>query len=206
MFNFIRRIFDRNTLHDVIDCLTTAMDAKDHYTSGHSGRVADMAFDIAKCMGIKGDYLDTIHLAAHLHDIGKIGIPEQILNKPGKLLPEEWAQIKKHPEIGYAILSKSKHLDKISKIVLHHHERWDGNGYPFGLKEEAIPLGSRIIAVADAIDAMTYERPYRSALCWDDCISEITGNYGKQFDPSIAESVNKLWKNWSVKFRQSYIA
>lgn len=200
MFSFIKRIFDRDTLHDVIDCLTTAMDAKDHYTSGHSGRVADMAFDIAKSMGMKGELLETVHLAAHLHDIGKIGIPEQILNKTDKLLPEEWAQIKKHPEIGYDILSRSKSLGKIAIIVLHHHERWDGGGYPSGLGQEDIPIGSRIIAVADAIDAMTYERPYRKALSWDDCIAEIIRNCGIQFDPVIVKTANNLWKSWSLRF------
>lgn len=187
MIYLLKRLFDRGTLHDVIECLTSAMDAKDSYTSGHSNRVADMTFEIAKNMGIKGSQLETIHLAAHLHDIGKIGVSEQILNKTGKLLPHEWLEIKKHPEIGFNILNKSKRLDKISMIVLHHHERWDGNGYPKGLKQHEIPLGSRIIAVADSIDAMTFERPYRSAMSWDACMEEVAKNYGVQFDPSVVK-------------------
>lgn len=189
----IKRFFEKSRLHDVIECLTTAMDAKDSYTSGHSNRVADMSFQIAKAMGIKGSRLETIHLAAHLHDIGKIGIPEEILNKREKMLPEEWAEIKRHPEIGYNILKKSRYMREISEIVLHHHERWDGNGYPSGLKETQIPLGSRIIAVADSIDAMTYDRPYRPALSWEECRKEIINNCGIQFDPHIVTTVNDLY-------------
>jgi putative nucleotidyltransferase with HDIG domain len=174
------------------------MEAKDAYTSGHSNRVADMAFDIAKYMGIKGSQLETIHLAAHLHDIGKIGISEQVLNKNGKLLPEEWAEIKKHPEIGFNILNKSKQLKEISKIVLHHHERWDGGGYPGGLKQTEIPLGSRIIAVADSIDAMTYNRPYRKALTWPECKTELLQNSGIQFDPAVIKAVNYICNKWYI--------
>lgn len=191
----LKRLFDRGTLHDVIECLTSAMEAKDSYTSGHSNRVADMTLQIAKNMGIKGSQLETIHLAAHLHDIGKIGVSEHILNKDGKLLPDEWLEIKKHPEIGYNILNKSKRLSKISTIVLHHHERWDGNGYPQGLKQLEIPLGSRIIAVADSIDAMTFERPYRSAMSWEKCMEEIIKNCGVQFDPSVVKIVINICNN-----------
>lgn len=198
MIHTIKQFFDRSKLHDVIECLTSAMEAKDAYTSGHSNRVADMAFDIAKSMGIKGAHLETIHLAAHLHDIGKIGIPEQVLNKKGKLLPEEWAEIKKHPEIGFNILNKSKQLKEISKIVLHHHERWDGAGYPYGLKQTEIPLGSRIIAVADSIDAMTYNRPYRKALTWPECMAELLRNCGIQFDPEVIKAVNNTCNNWNI--------
>lgn len=192
MINIFKHLFGNSRLHDVIECLTTAMEAKDSYTSGHSNRVADLSLNLAKAMGIKGSKLENIHLAAHLHDIGKIGIPESVLNKPGKLLPEEWAEIKRHPEIGYNILKKSKHMTEISEIVLYHHERWDGKGYPKGLRQEQIPLGSRIIAVADSIDAMTYDRPYRPALSWSECKRELTANCGIQFDPDVVNVVDSI--------------
>lgn len=203
ILHLFNRLLDRGALHDVIECLTTAMEARDLYTSGHSGRVADMAFDIARYINIRGRQLEDIHLAAHLHDIGKLGVPEQILNKREKLLPEEWEQIKRHPEIGFGILHKSRGLKEIAEIVLHHHERWDGKGYPFGLKGEKIPLGSRIISVADSIDAMTSERPYRKAMSWEECMKEMVANKGIQFDPVLVEASEKLsprWKNrWNSR-------
>ncbi len=199
----LNRLLDRGALHDVIECLTTAMEARDSYTSGHSSWVADMSFDIARNMGIKGRQLEDIHLAAHLHDIGKFGIPESILNKKGKLTAGEWEQIKKHPEIGFNILYKSKGLREIARIVLHHHERWDGKGYPEGLKQDRIPLGSRIIAVADAIDAMTSQRPYRGAMTWEKCMNEIILNKGIQFQPAPAEVAEKLWTLWSSQWNKA---
>ncbi len=203
MGNFLRHFWEKERLHDVIECLTTAMDEKDKYTSGHSNRVADMAYDIAKELGLKGHKLETIHLAAHLHDIGKLGISEKILNKPEKLLPEEWEEIKRHPEIGFNILHKSHHMKEISHIVLHHHERWDGKGYPGGLKESQIPLGARIISVADSIDAMTYERPYRSAMSWGDCRREIIKNSGIQFDPEVVKAMWSVYTKWEYTNQKS---
>jgi HD-GYP domain-containing protein (c-di-GMP phosphodiesterase class II) len=186
----------KSSLHDVIECLTSAMEARDSYTSGHSNRVADMTLDIAGFIGIKGRQLENIHLAAHLHDIGKFGITEQILNKKEKLLPEEWQHIKKHPEIGFNILHKPQGLKTIVEIVLHHHERWDGKGYPDGLKQDMIPLGSRIIAIADSMDAMTSQRPYRGAKTWEQCMDEVMENKGIQFDPALVRAAEKLWTRW----------
>ena len=186
-------------LHEIIECLTAALEAKDIYTSGHSLRVADMSLDLARVMGIKGIELENIHIAAHLHDIGKMGISENILNKRGKLLPHEWAQVQLHPEIGYNILCKSKQLYKIAQIVLYHHERWDGKGYPKGLVKDKIPLGSRIICVADSIDAMTSARPYREAMLWEECMQEIIINKGIQFDPVVVEAADQLWIKWKSK-------
>lgn len=185
-----------STYHDVIECLVAALEARDIYTSGHSDRVAGMSFELAKAMGIKGLELEELHIAAHLHDIGKLGVPDQILNKAGKLMPHEFEQIKLHPEIGYKILSKSEGLKAIARIVRHHHERWDGKGYPEGLKHDKIPLGARIIAVSDSIDAMTSERPYRSALPWEACVEEVVSNKGVQFDPVVVEAADKLWGKW----------
>jgi HD-GYP domain-containing protein (c-di-GMP phosphodiesterase class II) len=180
---------DKEIYHDIIDSLVTALEAKDNYTSGHSERVAFMTYKLSKAMGIKGVELDNIDIAAHLHDIGKIGVPDKILNKNGKLLPHEWEYIKTHPKIGFDILSKSKRLKYISKIVLYHHERWDGKGYPQGLSGIDIPLGSRIIAVCDSIDAMTSDRPYRKAMSFEECINEIIVNTGLMFDPVIIQYI-----------------
>lgn len=192
---------DIELYHDIIECLVGALEAKDLYTKGHSIRVADISYELAKKMGIKGKELEIIHMAAHLHDIGKIGIPDEILHKKGKLTEDEFENIKKHPEIGSQILNCSEKLKVFSKLVLHHHERWDGNGYPSGLKGDKIPLGSRIIAVADSIDAMTSERPYRKSISWDRCRKEIEDNKGQQFDPSIVEVTTELWGNWKKEFK-----
>lgn len=200
MFQYFQRLLQPQHFHDIIECLAAALEAKDPYTSGHSSRVGDMSYDLGRAMCLKGSKLENIHIAAHLHDIGKMGIPESILNKRGKLLPHEWVQIQRHPEIGYNILAKSKGLRQIAEIVLHHHERWDGKGYPEGLRENRIPLGSRIIGLADAIDAITSIRPYRKALSWDECWEEVLLNKGIQFDPVVVEAGEKLWRKWRDRY------
>lgn len=194
----LNKLMGRGAFHEIIDCLVTALESKDPYTGGHSSKVADMSNELAKEMGLKGLALEDVHLAAHLHDIGKLSIPESILNKKEKLLPCEWSQIKAHPEIGFNILSKSKGLKNIAKIVLCHHERWDGKGYPLGLRGEKIPLGARIIAVTDSVNAMTTDRPYRKAMTWEQCRLEIILNKGLQFDPAVVEAAEKLWKKWEI--------
>lgn len=195
MGSFIK-IFKRDiNYHDIIESLVAALEAKDYYTGGHSTRVADMADMVCKYLKIKKGEKEIIHIAAHLHDIGKIGIPDKILNKEGELLPHEWEQLKSHPEIGFNILSKSRELKKIGLIVLSHHERWDGKGYPKGLKEMSIPLGSRIIAICDSIDAMKSERPYRKPLRDNICKMEIKKNIGLMYDPVIAKCVLDSWEN-----------
>jgi HD-GYP domain-containing protein (c-di-GMP phosphodiesterase class II) len=183
--------------HDIIECLIAALEAKDAHTSGHSSRVADMSLDLARTLELEGSDFENVHIAAHLHDIGKVGLAENILNKPGKLLAHEWAQVQAHPVVGYNILSKSRRLYKIAEVVLHHHERWDGKGYPQGLQRNQIPLGSRIIAVADAVDAMTSDRPYRKPLSWENCYNELQVNKEKQFDPLVVEAAAQLWKKWA---------
>ncbi len=182
--------------HDAIQCLIAALEARDRYSHGHSERVADMVYQLAGAAGLKDWELETVHIAAHLHDIGKIGIPDKILRKPGKLNPHEWAQIRRHPEIGWRILNSSQHLKQVAKIVLYHHERWDGRGYPAGLKGEEIPLGARLLAVCDSIDAMTSDRPYRRALCWKDCRKEIESSRAAQFDPALVDLLETLWPEW----------
>ncbi len=173
--------------HEIIDCLVAALEAKDPYTKGHSTRVADLAYQLGQRAGLREEALEDLHLAAHLHDIGKIGIPDGILNKNGPLAPEELAVIRQHPLIGYQILSRSSQLKQLAEIILYHHERWDGRGYPAGLRGEAIPFSSRIITVCDAIDAMSAARPYREALTAAECWRELRVNRGRQFDPALIE-------------------
>lgn len=195
----LNKLLGRGAFHEVIDCLITALEAKDPYTGGHSSKVADMSYDLAKEMGLRGLILEDVHLAAHLHDIGKLSVPESILNKTEKLTEEERAKIELHPETGYKILNKSRGLKNVARIVLCHHERWDGKGYPLGIKEKKIPLGSRIIAVADSIDAMTTDRPYRKAMSWGKCKEEILVNKGIQFDPEVVAAAEKLWEKWMMQ-------
>lgn len=180
--------------HEIIECITGALDAKDNYTAGHSQRVSDMAYQICKLVGLSHRDMERIHIAAHLHDIGKIGVPDYILNKPGKLNEEEWEQMKKHPEIGANILSKSHRLMDLYEMVLYHHERYDGGGYPAGLKAEQIPVGARIIAICDSIDAMTSNRHYRNAMSLEYCYNEIERNLGKMYDPIIGRFVLEHWQ------------
>lgn len=187
--NLFNKLNEKELYHDIIESLVTALEAKDIYTSGHSERVAAMSYALAKAFGIRGSELEDIHIAAHLHDIGKIGVPDRVLNKEGKLLPHEWEYIKMHPKTGFNILSKSKKLKAISKIVLYHHERWDGKGYPEGIAGTYIPLGSRVIAICDSIDAMTSDRPYRKAMSFEKCIAEIIINKGIMFDPVIVQFI-----------------
>lgn len=148
--------------------LVNAVEEKDLYTRGHSERVKDISIILASELGYKE--LDLIEEAAVLHDIGKIGIHEDVLNKPGKLSKEEYEIIKQHPVKGERILSSSRKLAVVASVVRQHHEHYDGNGYPDGLKEASIEIEARIIAVADAFDAMTSERPYRKAMAYDNAI------------------------------------
>lgn len=185
---------DKQVYHELVDCITSALDARDPYTGDHSRRVSDMACVICELMGLSQKEYDETHIAAHLHDIGKIGVPDAILLKPSSLNDEEWAIMKKHPQIGADILSKSPHFSRISAIILHHHERFDGKGYPFGAKGEEIPLGARIIAVCDSIDAMASARAYRKALPIEICRSEIERNIGLMYDPDVANLILSHWE------------
>ena len=179
--------------HDIVDCITSALDARDPYTGNHSRRVSDMACELCHVLGLSADETQEIHIAAHLHDIGKIGVPDAVLLKAGKLDDEEWELMKQHPKIGADILAKSPQFARIAAIILHHHERYDGKGYPFGAKEEEIPMGSRIIAVCDSIDAMASNRSYRKALPLDFVYGEIEKNKKLMYDPDIAQAMLKHW-------------
>lgn len=171
--------------HDVVVCLVAAMETRDTYTSGHSLRVAELTLHLGQRLGLPTDELECVHMAAHMHDIGKIGLPDGILDKAGPLGEAERAWLLRHPQIGCDILMKSPALHGIARMVLHHHERWDGKGYPCGLSQGNIPLGARIIAVADSIDAMMSRRPYRFPLSEAACRAELDRCAGTQFDPAI---------------------
>ncbi len=166
-----------------MEALTNVLEARDEYTNGHSKRVAEIASKLYEHRyGITGTYLD-IQWAAKLHDIGKICIPDAIINKPGKLTNEEYELVKNHSRIAADILKSLDPGERLIPAILHHHERFDGKGYPAGLAGYDIPLGSRIIAIADTYDAMSSCRPYRRPVPYESCIDEIRSNAGKQFDP-----------------------
>lgn len=174
-------------LHQFSESLGTAIDAKDPFTSLHSEEVAEISHSIALSMGLSPGEADIIHIAGHLHDIGKIGIPDAILKKSEPLTEEEWQFIKKHPDTGANILRPVVSLleNGIVEMVRHHHERFDGKGYPCGLKGDAIPLGARIIALADSLSAILQNRPYRPSMDFDFAIAEIVNCSGSQFDPEV---------------------
>jgi response regulator RpfG family c-di-GMP phosphodiesterase len=182
----------RQSFFNSITALAYALEARDEYTSGHSNRVTETAVSIARILGLSQEKVETIRLAGTLHDIGKIGIEENILNKPGKLTEDEYKHVMKHPEIGKHILEPIGD-DDIALIVAHHHERYDGKGYPDGLSGRDIPLGARIMAVADSYDAMTSERPYRKAMSHKQALNEIVSGKGTQFDPEAVDAFLSLF-------------
>ncbi len=182
-------------LHATLRALVRTLEAKDPYTRLHSERVTKWALGIAEEMGCAQEKLDTLAFAGHLHDIGKIGIRDQILMKPGRLTEEEYEIIKTHPVIGAEIVGHLGLLNEETAIIRHHHERWDGKGYPDGLKGEEIPDLSRILAVADTYDAITSRRPYRDARQADFAREEICNNAGTQFDPAVVEAFLSYFSN-----------
>jgi diguanylate cyclase (GGDEF)-like protein/putative nucleotidyltransferase with HDIG domain len=167
--------------------LAKAVDARDVYTGSHSERVAELAARIAMRLGADAETVELTRLAASLHDLGKLAIPEEILRKPGELTESERLVLERHPQIGYRML-ESLGVDPVAQWVLHHHERWDGSGYPNGLPGEEIPLGARIIFVADAYDAMTSDRVYRQRLSDEDAMAELVRCAGTQFDPEVVSA------------------
>ena len=170
-----------------LEALATALDARDAETLGHSARVAAYTVEVARRMGIREPDLTDVYRGALLHDVGKIGIPDAILRKPAKLTTTEWQEMRRHPEIGARMLRGIGFLEGAVPIVLGHQERYDGKGYPGRLKGEAIPLGARIFAVVDTLDAMTSDRPYRRALPYAAARAEIEKYSGTQFDPRVVE-------------------
>jgi putative nucleotidyltransferase with HDIG domain len=173
----------------VVRALTSAIDAKDRYTCGHSDRVARLSVCLARQLGCDKTDLNTIYLSGLLHDIGKIGIDDNVLRKPGPLTPEEIEHIKTHPDLGCRILDGVKQLDKVLPVVRHHHEAWNGLGYPAGLKGDETPFLARIVAVADSIDAMSSDRPYRKGMGDEKLDSILRDGAGKQWDAKIVDAV-----------------
>jgi HD-GYP domain-containing protein (c-di-GMP phosphodiesterase class II) len=176
------------------ESLGNAIDAKDASTARHSEEVAEVARRLALALGLSVCLAEDMHVAGHLHDIGKIGIPGSILRKRGPLNAEEWAMIRRHPAIGADILRPVDALRRagIPDMALHHHERYDGSGYPDGLTGADIPLGARIIGVADSLSAMLQHRTYRPALTFEEACAEIQAGAGTQFDPAVAEA---FWRD-----------
>ncbi|MBU2574995.1 MAG: GAF domain-containing protein [Elusimicrobia bacterium] len=182
---------------EMVQTLARVIDAKDSYTGDHAGRARRKARQLAKELHMPEQMIKYVEYAALLHDIGKIGIDGVILSKPGRLSTEEYDEIKKHPAIGYQILSPIHFLGPVAQMVLYHQEWYNGMGYPEGLKGEEIPLGARIVATIDAWDAMMSDRPYRKALSREIGISELEKGAGKQFDPQVVEAFLKLeHKEW----------
>ena len=188
-------------MRNMVKALAAVIDAKDAYTNGHSGRVAEYAKEIGRRSGFSEKQQEEIYLMGLLHDVGKIDIPDAVINKPGKLTPEEFDVIKKHPVIGAQILSKMTDMPRMAIGACWHHERYDGKGYPDGLSGQEIPAEARIIAVADAYDAMTSRRSYRDILPQDKVRNEIKNGKGTQFDPAFADIMIKMIdedKNFSL--------
>lgn len=185
----------QGSYESTLQALVTALDFRDNETQGHSSRVVEYAVLIASTMGVREPEMSWIRQGAILHDVGKIGVPDAILKKPGKLSLEEWDDMKRHPEMGFRMLQHIHFLAPALDIVLCHQERWDGSGYTRGLKGEQIPLGARIFAVVDTFDAMTSDRPYRPAMSIQAAREEVDRFAGIQFDPQVARTFLSIDEN-----------
>ncbi|HMP41047.1 MAG TPA: response regulator [Roseiflexaceae bacterium] len=184
----LKRLTDQlEDTESVIFMLAQAVEAKDPYTEGHLQRIRYYAEQLAIACGLSVDDVRAVRYGGILHDIGKIGVRDTILLKPGKLTPEEMAEMQRHPEIGAQIISQMRFARRIMPIILGHHERWDGNGYPQKLAGEEIPIGARIIAVVDAYDAMTTNRPYRAAMSREAAFDQLRQARETQFDPDLVD-------------------
>jgi putative nucleotidyltransferase with HDIG domain len=182
----------------MLSVLTGAIEARDPYTRGHSARVTALAEELALRLGWSEERLASLRIGGPLHDIGKLAVSDEVLRKEGRLDDGELAQIREHPKIGARILLRMAALREAIPYVLYHHERWDGQGYPSGKAGEEIPLEARVLAVADAFDAMTSDRPYRRALTREQALAEIERCAGTQFDPRIAQVFLELFTESEV--------
>ena len=194
-----------STYQNTLLALVSALDAREHETSDHSQRVVEYTSAIAARLSIRGLELDEIGRGALLHDIGKIGVPDAVLLKPGKLTPEEWVEMRKHPDIGHQMIEPIKFLATPATIVLSHQERYDGQGYPRRLHREEIHIGARIFSVADTLDAMTSDRPYRKGTSFANAITEITRCGGSQFDPDVVAAFLDIGEQGLIKIRDDMV-
>jgi response regulator RpfG family c-di-GMP phosphodiesterase len=189
------------TYMSTVRAFVSSLEAKDTYTRGHSERVADYARILGESLGMSRQNMDMLVFGAVLHDIGKIGVAEGILNKPGPLTPEEWRVVRAHPEMGARIISNIDYLEPAVGLILHHHERIDGRGYPHGLVGSDIEFGTRVVTVVDSFDAMTTNRPYRKAMNVGRAITLLRGNAGRQFDPEIVERFIDLLEDGAIQVK-----
>jgi putative two-component system response regulator len=175
-------------LFKAIKALSACIDARSGYTGKHSARLAQFCLGVGCRLNLPAEQLNTLELAAYIHDMGKISTPDSVLANPGKLNDDEWGDMLKHPSLGAEFLEGIDELSEVAAVIRHHHERMDGTGYPDGLAGEAIPLLARILAVVDAFEAMTSDRPYRAAVSWEDALLELKQNAGTQFDPAVVDA------------------
>jgi len=194
----------KKSYSNVLYSLVLSLEARDRYSAGHSIRVAEFSKQLAIKMGLKKKMVEIIYRAGLLHDIGKIGIPDSILLKKTKLNLQDMVKVSEHPLIASSLLKTvEKFYEKEIQIIEAHHERWDGQGYPRRLKQDAIPLGAQIMAVADTYDAMTSDRPYREALSMDEALTEIGMNSGSQFNPLIVDQFAELFEDKAFKIQSN---
>jgi putative nucleotidyltransferase with HDIG domain len=193
------------TYQNTLLALVAALDAREHETSDHSQRVVRYTSAIAERLSIGGTELEEIGRGALLHDIGKIGVPDAVLLKPGKLTPDEWTEMRKHPDIGFQMIQAIPFLNTPAEIVLSHQERFDGGGYPRKLGGEEIHIGARIFAVADTLDAMTSDRPYRKGTTFGNAIQEIARCSGTQFDPEVVKAFLDIGEENLVRIKQKMV-
>jgi len=187
-------------MEGTVQAMAFTIETRDPYTAGHQRRVTKLACAIAEEMQLPKDQVEGLHMAGALHDVGKIYVPAEILSKPGKISEAEYNIIKTHPQVGYDIIKTIKFAWPVAKIILQHHERIDGSGYPAGLKGDKILLEARILAVADVVEAMATHRPYRPALSIEESLKEISKNKGKLYDPKVVDACLKIFKKKEFKF------
>ena len=178
--------------HDLIESIVSALDARDTYTASHSNRVADMVLVLAAALGLDPDETALIHIAAHLHDIGKIAVPDAVLRKTGPLTADEWQEMRRHPVTGYNILRRVADFQDIAVLVLHHHERWDGRGYPDGLSGDQIPISAQVVSMADVYDALVSKRVYKDAYAPDVAVQMILHGDCGAFNPLLLDCLTDL--------------
>ncbi|HPU93078.1 MAG TPA: HD domain-containing protein [Candidatus Saccharicenans sp.] len=194
----------KKTFGAIIEALNKLVEARDPYTGSHQRRVADLARAIAVDMGLSAETIDGLSLAAMVHDVGKVAVPSEILNKPGPLNKSEWGLIKNHPRTGYELLKDVEFPWPVAKIILQHHERLDGSGYPDGLKGGEIRLEARILAVADVVEAMSSLRPYREPHPLEEALQEIEKNKGLLYDPDVVDFCLRLFREKGYKLKEDY--